>query len=73
MRGFSLMDTLVPIENAEFAGSRPRLPEWLRKGQTHFSAVHNLKACASEVSIPYANPLAAQTFTSVLAAERQPL
>ena len=38
------MDTLVPIENAEFAGSRPRLPEWLRKGQTHFSAVHNLKA-----------------------------
>jgi lipoic acid synthetase len=25
-------------------GPRPRLPEWLRKGDTHFAAVHDLKA-----------------------------
>ncbi len=33
------MDSLVQISGA--AG--PRLPEWLRKGATHFSAVHDLK------------------------------
>ncbi len=38
------MDTLVAIENTGLSGPRPRLPQWLRKGQTHFSAVHELKA-----------------------------
>src|SRR5436309_8426380 len=32
------MDTLVQLEPP-----RPRLPEWLRKHRTHFSAVHDLK------------------------------
>ncbi|MBV8865986.1 MAG: lipoyl synthase [Acidobacteriaceae bacterium] len=38
------MDALVAIENVGHSGVRPRLPEWLRRGQTHFSAVHDLKA-----------------------------
>lgn len=33
------MSQLVQLEP-----QAPRLPEWLRKGQTHFSAVHELKA-----------------------------
>jgi lipoic acid synthetase len=35
------MDSLVNIEGAQLA--RPRLPEWLRKGQTHFESVTLLK------------------------------
>ena len=35
------MNSLVVIER-QFA--RPRLPEWLRKGQTQFESVHTLKA-----------------------------
>ncbi len=38
------MDTLFVIENTGLSGSRRRLPEWLRKGKTHFSSVHDLKA-----------------------------
>jgi lipoyl synthase len=37
------MDSFVTIEDAGSAVPRPRLPEWLRKGQTHFSSVHALK------------------------------
>ncbi|MBV9306673.1 MAG: lipoyl synthase, partial [Acidobacteriaceae bacterium] len=33
------MDSLVQIES----GAQPRLPEWLRKGRTHFESVHLLK------------------------------
>lgn len=33
------MDPLVQIES----GAQPRLPEWLRKGRTHFESVHQLK------------------------------
>lgn len=33
-------ETLVRIENS---GARPRLPEWLRKGKTHFESVQKLK------------------------------
>lgn len=35
------MDTLVQIDAGQPA--RPRLPEWLRKGQTHFESVTQLK------------------------------
>ena len=35
-------DTFVPIEALQPA-ARPRLPEWLRKGRTHFESVHLLK------------------------------
>ncbi len=38
------MDSLVVIENAKHAHPQPRLPEWLRKGNTHFESVHSLKA-----------------------------
>ncbi len=31
-------------ELVQIAEARPRLPEWLRKGQTHFESVTNLKA-----------------------------
>ncbi|MBV8810451.1 MAG: lipoyl synthase [Acidobacteriaceae bacterium] len=34
---------LVHIESCASV-SRPRLPQWLRKGRTHFEAVHHLKA-----------------------------
>lgn len=37
------MDSLVSIENASLPAAQPRLPEWLRKGRTHFAAVHDLK------------------------------
>jgi len=37
------MDSLVVIEESS-PGVRRRLPEWLRKGETHFQAVHALKA-----------------------------
>lgn len=37
------MDSLVVIENAGGL-AQPRLPEWLRKGRTHFESVHALKA-----------------------------
>ncbi len=37
------MDSFVTIEDAGSAVPRPRLPEWLHKGQTHFSSVHALK------------------------------
>src|SRR3954469_25693706 len=33
------LDSLVQIES----GAQPRLPEWLRKGRTHFESVHQLK------------------------------
>ena len=36
------MDSLITIENSA-ALPGPRLPEWLRKSQTHFEAVHSLK------------------------------
>jgi lipoic acid synthetase len=32
---------LVPLES--LSRPQPRLPDWLRKGTTHFTAVHNLK------------------------------
>jgi lipoic acid synthetase len=35
------MDSLVVLEPAL---AQPRLPEWLRKGRTHFQSVHALKA-----------------------------
>ncbi|MEO7144255.1 MAG: lipoyl synthase [Bryobacteraceae bacterium] len=34
-------DSLVQIDRGNLA--RPRLPEWLRKGRTHFESIHNLK------------------------------
>ena len=37
------MDSLVVIENAGPPAFRPRLPEWLRKGRTHFESVQLLK------------------------------
>jgi lipoic acid synthetase len=37
------MSSLVTIEDASPA-ARPRLPDWLRKGHTHFESVHALKA-----------------------------
>jgi lipoyl synthase len=37
------MDSLVSIENASYPNAQPRLPEWLRKGRTHFADVHELK------------------------------
>lgn len=37
------MDSLVSIENTGLPDAQPRLPEWLRKGRTHFAAVHDLK------------------------------
>jgi len=37
-------DTLVQIGNARGGGARPRLPEWARKGRTHFEAVNRLKS-----------------------------
>src|SRR3954470_3913944 len=36
-----MIDGLVQIDGARLA--RPRLPEWLRKGQTHFESVTLLK------------------------------
>jgi lipoyl synthase len=33
------LNSLVQIES----GAQPRLPEWLRKGRTHFESVHQLK------------------------------
>lgn len=36
-------DTLVPIEDLQFSLAQARLPEWLRKGRTHFESVHLLK------------------------------
>ena len=38
------MDSLVSIENPGSPPTAPRLPEWLRKGRTHFESVHALKA-----------------------------
>jgi lipoic acid synthetase len=38
------MDSLVAIELDVPYDARPRLPEWLRKGKTHFSSVHDLKS-----------------------------
>jgi lipoic acid synthetase len=38
------MDSLVAIEPAEPYNARPRLPDWLRKGKTHFSSIHNLRS-----------------------------
>ena len=37
------MDSFVVIENADRSFARPRLPEWLRKGNTHFESVQLLK------------------------------
>jgi lipoic acid synthetase len=38
------MALLVSIEGAGTTLPAPRLPEWLRKGQTHFASVHSLKS-----------------------------
>ena len=35
--------TLVQIEALSHGPASPRLPEWLRKGRTHFESVHQLK------------------------------
>ncbi len=37
------MNSLVSIEGSGTSAAVPRLPEWLRKGQTHFASVHALK------------------------------
>lgn len=37
------MPALVQIEGGAATSAQPRLPEWLRKGRTHFESVHNLK------------------------------
>ncbi len=37
------MDSLVSIEGVSPPSAGPRLPEWLRKGKTHFESVHALK------------------------------
>jgi lipoic acid synthetase len=37
-------DTLVQIGNASGAAPRRRLPEWARKGRTHFESLNQLKA-----------------------------
>jgi lipoic acid synthetase len=36
-------DTLVQIGNARGGTPRPRLPEWARKGRTHFESLNKLK------------------------------
>ncbi len=38
------MDSLVCIDSPSTPSAAPRLPVWLRKGGTHFEAVHALKA-----------------------------
>ncbi len=38
------MNSLVSIESPSTPSAAPRLPAWLRKGGTHFEAVHALKA-----------------------------
>lgn len=38
-----MIDALVQISPATLKIARPRLPEWLRKGETHFESVHLLK------------------------------
>jgi lipoyl synthase len=37
------LEPLVQIGGTGLSPAQPRLPEWLRKGSTHFSAVHDLK------------------------------
>ncbi len=37
-------ETLLQIDNSASDLARPRLPEWLRKGRTHFESIHVLKA-----------------------------
>jgi lipoic acid synthetase len=37
-------ESLVQINNAAHDLVRPRLPEWLRKGRTHFESIHLLKS-----------------------------
>jgi lipoic acid synthetase len=34
----------VPLSLVQIDGPRPRLPEWARKGPTHFESVHRLKS-----------------------------
>lgn len=41
--GFVVPGSLIQIEETRTSSARPRLPEWLRKGQTHFPSVHLLK------------------------------
>ena len=38
-----MSDTLVQIGNTRGAAPRPRLPEWARKGRTHFESLNKLK------------------------------
>ena len=38
-----MSETLVQIGNARGDAQRPRLPEWARKGRTHFESLNKLK------------------------------
>jgi lipoic acid synthetase len=46
-------EPLVQIGNAQIAGRRPalRLPEWARKGRTHFESMHRLKSGLRELNL----------------------
>ena len=48
-----MSDALVQIGNAPQAsrGSAPRLPEWARKGHTHFESLHRLKTGLRELNL----------------------
>ncbi len=47
-----MIDSLVQIgSGAEFAPRRPRLPEWARRGKTHFESLNHLKRGLRELKL----------------------
>jgi len=46
-----LADSLIQIHGAQTGGARPRLPQWARKGRTHFESLHRLKSGLRELHL----------------------
>src|SRR5579884_2281733 len=47
----SVSDSLVQIGNPVPPPARPRLPEWARKGRTHFESLHRLKTGLRDLNL----------------------
>jgi len=47
----SVNDSLVQIGNPVPPPARPRLPEWARKGRTHFESLHRLKTGLRDLNL----------------------
>ena len=46
-----MSDALVQIGGSAGQGARPRLPEWARKGRTHFESLNRLKSGLRELNL----------------------